>query len=634
MEEIQRKSLGKKANSFMVAIEDYWLIIFWYVIISCQEPFTDNINKIIEMCDKEWKSEACFYLEDHVRNELMNISEEKFNLMSILENSKSTFYHFNIPYKNKYSECNTFFVPGFVYVFELFGTDNENFPLQISFSSFFRTKPLFLYFRKKPKLIEEYKKAFNIVDENCSEKFSLDFALALLQFTDYDSEKVDLKIKEKYTRYFEELTSKLIVTRKVSKNSLCPCGSGKKYKDCCKMKELMWVQKNGIITKKFPVNNGILDSIKELSRIFTKTLGRKPYGFEKLFNMLGIIDVTYENLFSRLTDLNLPLEQQYATIKTGMFLSELNYEQFTDLDLEKWNEAIEEFKVKRSLKEYNGKSIFEVVKEANLKLKKLDEKINSAEMIMNIYLNTFLGDFKDLKLTIESQRDFSIVCARKIIIDANILLSAINHKSIEEVTNITRIIFEDLIQTAALLKDEELFEEKISSITFLEKGILEYKKNAEGKLSKHVLINSKTGREYNIKINIKDLSLRSKNYQIFYDNIFDGMSSFIHLNITKIPKYFNISNPLTEVQEYKITGLLGLFFLNQCIYEIKINLKLGRLLLRDMEYIYSKNINYINQCLKLLLILEPENEVYSEMLKVQNKCAETINPCNKIKLCG
>lgn len=111
------------------------------------------------------------------------------------------------------------------------------------------------------------------------------------------------------------------------------------------------------------------------------------------------------------------------------------------------------------------------------------------------------------------------------------------------------------------------------------------------------------------------------------------MSSFIHLNVKKIPRYFNIPNPLTEVQEYKITSLLGLFLLNQCIYEIKSSLKLNRLLLRDMEYIYDKNITYINKCLKMLLILEPDNEIYNEMLRIQIKCAKTINPNNKVKLC-
>lgn len=522
-EKIQKKELGEKANSFMIVIEDYWLLIFWYVIIACQEPFVSNINKIIKMCDKEWVSEICFNIQDKIRNELMDISEERFHLMSILENSEYYFYHFNIPYKNKYGECNTKSIANLVYIFELYGVSDENFPIQISFSYFLGLSLYFYILEKKPKLIEEYKKRFNITDKNCLEEFGENFSLALLQFTDYDNENVDLKIKEEYTRYFEELTSKLIETRKVSKNQFCPCGSGKKYKDCCEKKELKWVRQNGKITKLLPINNAVSVSIKDLTRKFTKTFGRKPYGYERLFKMLGIIDGSYEILFSKLTDLNLPLAQQYATIKTGMFLSEFNYGQFSDLDLNEWDEAIEEFETKNSIKEYNGKSIFDAVKEANQKLKKIDEKINNVEMMMNIYLNSFTDNYKDLELIIENQKDFSIVCARKIVIDANILLSAFNHKSIEEVTNITRIIFEDLIQTAVLLNEKDLFEEKILSLTLFEKGILEYKKNTEGKLSKNILINHKSKKEYNIKINIKDLSLRNKNYQNFYDNLFDGM---------------------------------------------------------------------------------------------------------------
>lgn len=632
-EAIQKKELGEKTNSFLIATNEYWLLIFWYVIMACQEPFVSNINEIIEKCDKEWISGTSFNIKDSDRNEIMNLSEEKFNLMSILENSDLSFYHFNIPYKNKYAECNTTSIPGLVYIFELFGVHEENLPLQISFSYFLGLSLYFYILEKKPKLIEEYKKRFGITSGDCFKEFGDSFSLALLQFTDYDIEGVDLKIKEKYTRYFEELTSQLIQTRKVSKNQLCPCGSGKRYKDCCEKKELKWIFQNGKITKLLPMNHVVSNSIKDITETFTKTLGRAPYGYEPLFKMLGILDVSFGKIFSQMTDLNLPFAQQYATIKTGMFLSEFNYEQFSDLDLEEWDSAIEEFEIKNEAKEYNGKSIFEAVKEANYQLKTINDYIRNVERMMNIYLNTLTENGTNLKLTIKNQKDFSIVCARKIVIDANILLSAFDHQSIEEVTNITRIIFEDLIQTAVLLKEKDLFEEKIIPLTLFEAGILQHKTNKEGKTSKNVLINPTTGKEYNIKINIKDLSLKNQNYQNFYDNLFDGMSSFIHLNVNKIPRYFNIPNPLTEVQEYKATSLFGLFLLNQCIYEIKSNLTLNRLLLRDMEYIYSENITYIDQCLKMLLLLEPDNDMYHEMLKIQMKCAKTIDPNNKIKLC-
>lgn len=633
VEEIQKKELGKKANSFIIVTEDYWLLILWYIIMACQDSFIDNINKIIELCATEWIDGPCFIIKDKDRSKLMNIAEEKFQLISILENSDITFYYFTIPYQNKYAECNTSVIPNLVYIFELFGANNECFPMQRSFSYFLGLSLYFYLLDKKPALIKEYKKRFAINEEDCSEVFSESFSFALLQFTDYDIEDIDLKTKEKYTRYFEELTSKLIITRKISKNQICPCGSGKKYKDCCEKKGIEWINQNGKIARLTAINNKVSNSLKKLMKEFSKTLGRKPYSNEKVFKLFGLLDGIYENVLSKMTDLNLPLAKQYAAIKTGMFLTEINIEQFPDLYLKEWDDAIKEFEVKNALKEYNGKSRFEIVKEINFKLKTLDEKISNVEKMMNIYLNTFTENNKNLNLVIENQKDFSLVCARKIVIDANILVSAFNHQSIEEVTNITRIIFEDLIQTAVLLKEKDLFEEKIIPLTLFEKGKLEYKKNTEGKSSKNILINPQTGKEYNIKINIKDLSLKNKNYQKLYDNIFDGMSSFIHLNINKIPKYFNIPNPLTEVLEYRTTSLLSLLLLNQCIYEIKSNLKLDGLLLRDMEYVYSKNINYINKCLKLLLLLEPDNEIYNDMLIIQIECAKTINPNNKIKLC-
>lgn len=616
-EKNQKDKLGEKTNSFMICVQDYWLIVCWYLIIACEGPFLKTLDEIIDICENEWGTKDCYNLKEDIMSNLMDLSEEKFHLMSILENSESSFYYFNIPFFNKCRECNTWTILKKAYIFELYGVEKENSPIHMSFCYLLGLSLYFYILEKSPELIEDYRKKFDITEEDCSAQFSDSFVLALIQFTDYNIETICLKKQEKYTRYFENLTSKLCVKRNIAKEQKCPCGSNKKYKDCCEKKELKWVTINGKINKQLPLNDIASASFKTLLSQFSKSFGRNTYSYEPVFKILGFGDGVYENLVSKIIDEDLSLDKQYAILKTGMIVSEYNYNQFSDLGIKEWKEAIKEFQKQNTLKKYNGKSIFEIVKEANTKLKKLNENIENIDCMMNMYLNKFPINYNFSNLMIENQTDFSMICARKIVIDTNILLSVFNHKSVEEATNITRIIFEDLIQTEILLKDEEIFKEKILPLTLLEKGLLEYKKNTKGEFSKNRLIDPKTGKEYNIKINIKDISLKSTHYKKIYDDIFDVLSSFIHLSVKKIPRYFNIPNPLMEVQEYKTICLLGLFLLNQCVFEMKENIKMNRLLLRDMEYIYNKNCIYINKCLKILLLIEPHNEIYEHIIKIQ-----------------
>ena len=138
------------------------------------------------------------------------------------------------------------------------------------------------------------------------------------------------------------------------------------------------------------------------------------------------------------------------------------------------------------------------------------------------------------------------------------------------------------------------------------------------------MVDPKTNKEYNTKINIIELSNKSK-YGILYRDLFGGLSTFIHLRISKASHYFKIYNPLTEVAEEKTVALLGLFLLNQCLYEIKNNKFIDKLLLRDIDFVYIKNCNYLRECLAMLNVIEENNDIYNFMSDTLKKCTKNIN---------
>ena len=53
-EKNQKDKLGEKTNSFMICVQDYWLIVCWYLIIACEGPFLKTLDEIIDICENEW----------------------------------------------------------------------------------------------------------------------------------------------------------------------------------------------------------------------------------------------------------------------------------------------------------------------------------------------------------------------------------------------------------------------------------------------------------------------------------------------------------------------------------------------------------------------------------------------------
>ncbi len=64
-----------------------------------------------------------------------------------------------------------------------------------------------------------------------------------------------------------------MVRRKVSRNAPCPCGSGKKYKQCCLRKDFDWVEDDdGGLFKAIPMSSELADLLEEQRQAY---LGRR-----------------------------------------------------------------------------------------------------------------------------------------------------------------------------------------------------------------------------------------------------------------------------------------------------------------------------------------------------------------------
>lgn len=149
------------------------------------------------------------------------------------------------------------------------------------------------------------------------------------------------------------------ISKKYPRNAACPCNSGLKYKQCCIDKGFKWeLLDNGEVAKVVPHPPGINSkSMLEAQLIRFKTkFGRHPNANDPIFfdpDENVPTQFSEEKVFKMISEglraAGVNSDLIYAAEKTGMMVSEANYDQWSDSDIQEWNDAINEYHVKRAL---------------------------------------------------------------------------------------------------------------------------------------------------------------------------------------------------------------------------------------------------------------------------------------------
>jgi hypothetical protein len=121
--------------------------------------------------------------------------------------------------------------------------------------------------------------------------------------------------------------------KKLSKNAPCPCGSGKKYKQCCIDRDFEWiVLDNGQIARSVPVS----DEMKEIVQ-------RSPQS-GPIFANAPPLELIEHYLVEALKQANVDPALIYAHEKTGgLLLNPQNIRKVPQKDVDEWEAAIDEY---------------------------------------------------------------------------------------------------------------------------------------------------------------------------------------------------------------------------------------------------------------------------------------------------
>jgi len=132
--------------------------------------------------------------------------------------------------------------------------------------------------------------------------------------------------------------------RQVSRNAPCPCGSGKKYKQCCIRKDFEWLEDDdGNIFKSMPISDEMSDLLDEQRQAFIAKHGREPGPDDPVIPDMPHFEHAEHQMIEAMKEAGIDPAIIYATEKTGRIVSEANMNLLSDVELDEWNAAIEEY---------------------------------------------------------------------------------------------------------------------------------------------------------------------------------------------------------------------------------------------------------------------------------------------------
>lgn len=421
------------------------------------------------------------------------------------------------------------------------------------------------------------------------------------------------KIVEKY---FDTLLEDLLkeVTKKEKREEWgdkenCPCGSGKSYRNCCKKKRIKYYK----VDEKHYVKAIEKDpEEKELYFIiaarFKKIFGRPP-GDE------DYVILTIQNNIDKMIrkmkyDLELPRDYVYAYDRTGILLSPYNYDKWSDVDIQEFEDAKKEYREQMKADIINGKgNLLQVAETTNDYLKQLIEE-NIGDMI--IVLNRYIKDTLQATgikegFSIKNIKDFLVYASYRTYINLESLEELVKKGYSENALAVVRIIFEILLNVRTFRRDRDLFGDKILPVAGIDEGTFERQK-------KYTVVNKQTGESHHCKVTASELAGKAgQNYVTLYNTLYYELSGFIHFDTLTAKKIFSPSDRFLEVDESFVAAILAMVFAIEIIIEFSEFEENSLSLKNDLRYYANNMITKLIEALEIIKAID-EKEMYETVI--------------------
>lgn len=376
--------------------------------------------------------------------------------------------------------------------------------------------------------------------------------------------------------------------QEVREHDKCPCGSNRKYKNCCKKKDIIWYLENGRLFREVMIESEVIEELKSLKLLFKSMYGREVGEDDYVF--WGIYDD--ETIFDKDTirvmkKAGIQEEYIYAYSKTGLIITEENNNNIPDGYLKEFSNYVAEYKsFINETPVSNNVNILLFVKFANYFLSEIYNKILiSLNYSFNYFIRVHLEKDQDfLNYNVTSKLDYGGLCAIKTLKNLGSIKKLNDNDFEENIYATSRFIFESYLYMTMLNTEQ----------TFFQECILRPKK---------IFI-----------INLAERSVYAQDKNL-YDLFFKGSSKYVHLDILTAQSYFKVSNPFEEINGSLIASIMGITFAVLTLEQIAMFPECQKQFQKDILYMIENSKQDLIKCYEIISSeSSANNEVYSALI--------------------
>lgn len=398
---------------------------------------------------------------------------------------------------------------------------------------------------------------------------------------------------------------------------ICPCGSGKKYRACCKRKKFKFGLQGDKIIKKVPIHEEVKSLLKKMEDIFFEYYGRKPendflFAFTPIYNDEFLLHMVYT-----FRELGFPEEKIYAYYKSdGLFPCDVNIELLSQKDLEEFKSLCDEYSRLLSQSCEGELNNIQYVIASN---SFLEEQIEYAmEAIIGsfndfIHRHSMTNNITNYKM--EKETDYCIFSALKTVKTLRSINKLRKEHLTECIYSLSRSIFENYMYMCSINMDHSLFKDKL--LPKVDEENYTFDNYKDGKINYNKVIDRRTGGKLPVKIIISDLiknlpcDADKELYTIFYQ----GVCQYVHVDVMSAKSYFSKYDPYDEIAPSLIANLIAVILAMLLLYQISKNKDTQSQYERDALYLCKKLSKRFTDCLEVTRCdLEHPNVIFDILL--------------------
>lgn len=408
------------------------------------------------------------------------------------------------------------------------------------------------------------------------------------------------------------------MNKKLDGNVTCPCGSGKKYYECCYDKDYIYeVKANGDIVKKIPMCENIIEIVKDLKEMFFKNYGREILKDEFIFTGApNYCDDTLLNIVYELRKCGIDEKKIYAYYKNGgLIITDENLDMVSEKDILEYERLCKEYT--DAIEEESEESVnsIQFTLFAN---DKIEESIGYALKSIFFCLNDFIRRHsKDIiiqEYEINNELDYCMFSALKTIRTLQSIKTLLDAHQTESIYALSRGIFENYMYMCSINNVEDFFNStiypKVDSYNY------SFEKYSDGRVNYRKVISKETGCKINVEPSNNELKKNffSKRDDDLYEFFYRKACSYIHVDIMSAKSYFSTTDPYDEVDPTKVSCLISVSLVLILMEQISRNKMVQDRFRKDSRYLIKNIRDSLIICFDIMKLDDRHYNVIYEII--------------------